>query len=258
MALRGGSEGGWLMRRLHLEPAELAGGEGAEVRLVGARARRLREVLRLRAGATLAVFDGAGQEREARVCSMAGSSVTLALGRALEPVPEPPVPVVLVCAFPRASRGDWLVEKATELGVAQIVPVDADRSVMHPGAGRFERWQRIAVEAAEQCGRSIVPLVGGEPPADALPVVGDPEAPLTIREHFAMRERMPRAVALHIGPEGGWTPAEIEAFDERGAVRCSLGPRLMRVETAAIVAAAQLLEVTGGMRSGGAATQTWL
>ena len=235
------------MRRLHLEPAEFAGDEGSEVRLVGARARRLREVLRIRAGATLSVFDGSGAEREARVTQLNGSGVTLTLGGSLPAAPEPPVHVVIACAFPKASRGDWLVEKATEIGVAQLVPLETDRSVMHPGEGRFARWQRIAVEAAEQCGRTLIPLVGGDPPADALLVVGDPDTTVTIREAIEALPSLPQAIVLHIGPEGGWTQAELDAFDARGALRCSMGPRLMRVETAALVAAAELLALTGGL-----------
>ena len=235
------------MRRLYLEPAEFAGDEGSEVRLVGARARRLREVLRIRSGATLSVFDGSGGERSARVGEMTGSAVVLTLGGSLPAAPEPPVPVIIACAFPKASRGDWLVEKATEIGVAQLVPLETDRSVMHAGEGRFARWQRIAVEAAEQCGRARIPLVGGVPPEDALLVVGDPDTDITIREHLAALASPPSAIVLHIGPEGGWTQAELDAFDARGALRCSMGPRLMRVETAALVAAAQLLELTGGL-----------
>ena len=130
------------MRRLYVEPAEFA---TDEVRITGPRARRLREVLRMRVGAELTVFDGSGLERAASVSAIrAGASgeVTLALGEQLTPAPEPPVPITLCCAFPRGSRGDWLVEKATEIGVAQLVPLEADRSVMHAGEGRIARWQR--------------------------------------------------------------------------------------------------------------------
>ncbi len=232
------------MRRLYLDPAEFA---RDEVSLTGPRAHRLGQVLRLRAGAIFAVFDGAGAERAATVVSVRGPAVTLTLGEALAATPEPPVPVILVCAFPRASRGDWLVEKATEIGVAQLVPLEADRSVMLAGEGRIARWQRIAIEAAEQCGRAVVPRIGGEPPADALLVVADPDTTATAREQLARLPVMPSVVVLHIGPEGGWSPAELEAFDRAWAVRCTLGPRLMRVETAALLAAAQLLELTGGL-----------
>lgn len=231
-------------RRLYLDPEEFA---SSDVLLVGSRARRLREVLRLRVGASLEVFDGHGRQREAKIVNTGKGQVTLVLGDAVDPVEEPPVPVIVVCAFPRASRGDWLVEKATEIGVAQLVPLETDRSVMHAGEGRFARWQRIAVEAAEQCGRALIPLVGGTPPEDALLIVGDPDTDITIREQLSALASPPTAIVLHIGPEGGWTQAELDAFDARGALRCSMGPRLMRVETAALVAAAQLLELTGGL-----------
>lgn len=232
------------MRRLYLEPAEFA---TDEVRLTGPRARRLREVLRLRPGAELTVFDGSGFERAATLVTATGGAVLLALRERVPPAPEPPVPVVLVCAFPRASRGDWLVEKATEIGVAQLVPLEADRSVMRAGEGRIARWQRIAIEAAEQCGRALIPRIGGEPPDGATLVVADPDAVSSTRAVLTALPHPPHAIVLQIGPEGGWTPAELEAFDRAGALRCSLGPRLMRVETAAIVAAAQLLEATGGL-----------
>jgi 16S rRNA (uracil1498-N3)-methyltransferase len=239
------------VRRLHLESDEFDQDDGGEVRLVGARARRLREVLRIRSGATLQVFDGSGREREAHVSAMTGSGVVLTLGGDVEAAAEPPVRIVLACAFPKASRGDWLVEKATEIGVAQLVPTETDRSVMRAGEGRYARWQRIAIEAAEQCGRALIPLVGGEVPDDALHIVGDPDTAVTIRMAVAEAASTPQAIVLHIGPEGGWTQAELDAFDAQGAVRCSMGPRLMRIETAAIVAAAQLLELTGGLSPAG-------
>jgi 16S rRNA (uracil1498-N3)-methyltransferase len=259
MALPRGPEERPVVRRLYLDPADLARGEGAELHLDPIRGRRLRDVLRLRIGATLAVFDGQGREHEGRVTAMTGNAVTLTLGAALTPLPEPPVPVVIVCAFPRSSRGDWLVEKATELGVVQLVPLEADRSVMHPGEGRIERWQRIAVEAAEQCGRACIPFVGGEAPSDALHIVADPEAGDSIRDCFDRLGAVPRAVAVHIGPEGGWTDDELSALDARGALRVSLGPRLLRVETAAILAAAQVLDATGGLKAlPGTMLQSWL
>lgn len=233
-----------MSRRLYLDPEEF---ESSEVLLVGSRARRLREVLRLRVGAALEVFDGAGRQREARIVGSGKGQVTLALGEPLEPIGEPPVPVAVVCAFPRASRGDWLVEKATEIGVSQLVPRLAARSVMDPGDGRIARWRRIAIEAAEQCERCFVPVIGGEPPAGATHIVADPDSDVTVREAVGRLPEPPRSLVLHIGPEGGWSTHEIEEFRAVGAHLVSLGPRLMRVETAAVIAAAQLLEETGGL-----------
>jgi 16S rRNA (uracil1498-N3)-methyltransferase len=139
------------------------------------------------------------------------------------------------------------------------VPLEADRSVMRAGEGRVARWQRVAVEAAEQCGRAHIPQVGGEPPAGALHLVGDPETGATIRGRMDVLSAPPLAVVLHIGPEGGWTGDELQALEARGAQPVSLGPRLLRVETAAVVAAAQVLEVTGGLVPiEGTTVQSWL
>jgi 16S rRNA (uracil1498-N3)-methyltransferase len=231
-------------RRLYLDSEEFA---SDEVHLIGSRARRLREVLRLRSGAQLEVFDGKGRQREARIIATGRGQVTLALGEAVEPAADPPVPVVIVCAFPRASRGDWLVEKATEIGVSQLIPRVAARSVLDPGDGRYARWRRIAIEAAEQCERTFVPTIGGEPPPSAVQVVAEPEATASVRETVAALPEAPQAIVLHVGPEGGWSANETEEFRAAGAHFVSLGPRLMRVETAAVIAAAQLLEATGGL-----------
>lgn len=233
-------------RRLHLEPAAFA---RDSLTLDATTAHRVRDVWRLRAGAALAVFDGLGHERAATVEAVGRGDVTLQLGASLPALPEPPVPLTLACAFPRAGRGDWLVEKATELGVVRLLPLAADRSVLQPGPGRFDRWRRIAIEAAEQCGRAVVPALGGEPPEGALAVVADPLAVHTARDALAAHAQ-PAAVVLYVGPEGGWTPEELERWRAAGALAVSLGPRVLRVETAAIVAAAQLLELTGGMRAG--------
>jgi 16S rRNA (uracil1498-N3)-methyltransferase len=236
--------GARVTRRLYLDPEEFA---ADEVNLSGSRARRLREVLRLRDGAQLEVFDGQGRQRAARIIASGRGLVTLAVGEAIAPAPDPPVPVVVVCAFPRASRGDWLVEKATEVGVAQLIPRVTARSVLDPGDGRYARWRRIAIEAAEQCERCFIPAIGGEPPAGATHIVAHPEATTSIREAVEALPQTPEAIVLHIGPEGGWSANEVEEFREAGAHFVSLGPRLMRVETAAVIAAAQLLEVTGGL-----------
>ncbi len=229
--------------RLYLDPAAFA---LDALTLDTPTAHRVRDVWRLRTGATLAVFDGAGHERAATVAAAARDVVALRLGAPLPALPEPPVPLTLACAFPRGGRGDWLVEKATELGVAQLLPLAADRSVLQPGPGRYDRWRRIAVEAAEQCGRAVVPALGGAPPPGALVVVADPRATRSAREALAAFP-LPAAIALFVGPEGGWTAGELQRFEATGALAVTLGPRVLRVETAALVAAAQLLEFTDGM-----------
>ncbi len=227
------------MRRLYVPDARLK--RGAAVCLEEAQSHRLRSVLRLRPGDGLAVFDGSGEEWEATVAAVAAEGVTLRIGEPLDPLPDPPVAVTLLCAFPRGQRGDWIVEKATELGVAAITPLASDRAVLQPGEGRVERWRRVAIEAAEQCGRASLPLFGEEPPAGALRLIADPGAAETVAEALAGVAPAPSAVAIYIGPEGGWTPEERERLIGDGALPVSLGPRRLRVETAAIVTLAQTL-----------------
>ncbi len=258
MAVCGGDEAG--MTRLYLAPAIF---QDREAILDADTTRRIVSVLRLRAGATLRVFDGEGHEREATVLEARRERAVLALGVAVEPLAEPPMPVTLVCAFPRGQRGDWLVEKATEVGVARLVPLEADRAVLRAGNGRLERWRRIAIEAAEQCGRAVVPVIGGvaeaggrgstgsprtggdSPPTEGggtIELCADLEATTSIRE--ALAGLQPASVTIYIGPEGGWSEAERTEHRAAGRVPVTLGPRTLRVETAALVALEQAIEAT--------------
>jgi 16S rRNA (uracil1498-N3)-methyltransferase len=229
-------------RRLYLPPDQFAGDRAV---CDGDTAHRLAAVLRLRAGDALRVFDGRGRERAARVQESTRRRVTLALLDAVVALPEPPAPVTLACAFPRGSRGDWIVEKTTELGVSRLVPIASGRAVLRPGDGRIERWRRIAIEAAEQCGRAVVPEIGGDAPPEARVLVADPRAAVSLRA--ALAGATPAAVALFVGPEGGWGAHELAALIARGGTAVSLGPRTLRVETAAIVAVAAAVEATGGV-----------
>lgn len=231
------------LRRLHV-PADAWVGDVA--RCEGEVARRILAVWRLRSGDELRVFDGTGREWTARVEGSGRGWASLSRGGPVTPLPEPGIAVTLVCAFPRGQRGDWIVEKATELGVARIVPIAAGRSVLDPGDGRLERWRRIAVEAAEQSGRAVVPEIGGEPPSEARGLVAQPDAPLGMRE--ALRAAVPnvRSLAVWVGPEGGWSEEERAAFSRDGLIEVSLGRRTLRVETAAVVAVAEAIAMAEG------------
>ena len=222
-------------------PPDVFGGD--VVVLDGLAARRLRDVLRLRAGDRVRVFDGRGAERVAELAAGSGgrATVTLHLGETVEPLAETSIDITLVCAFPKGARGDWLVEKATELGVARIVPVTAARSVMRPGDGRLKRWRSIATQAAEQCGRAVVPELGGAVPPDAVALAADPGAALSVAG--ALVAARLESVVIHIGPEGGWTEEERRVFEAGGARLVGLGPRTLRVETAALAALVEVLAV---------------
>jgi 16S rRNA (uracil1498-N3)-methyltransferase len=236
-----------MMIRRYLEPEVFA---GATAVLAGDAGHRLARVMRVQPGDELRVFDGRGGERLARVAAVAGGEVTLALLDAVEPPPEAPIDVVLCCAFPRAQRGDWIVEKATELGVAAFVHLEATRAVLQPGDGRLARWHRIAISAAEQCRRAIVPDFDDSLDGIDLMLVADlSDDPLpTIAEALAdtiggLTEVPPR-IGIAIGPEGGWSEEERAHWREQDAILVTLGPQSLRVETAAIVALAYALEAT--------------
>jgi 16S rRNA (uracil1498-N3)-methyltransferase len=238
--------------RLHV-PRERLG--GASVSVTGADHRHLARVLRVRPGAAVTLFDGAGGEVEARVARVGRTETLLALGEpkvsAGAATAAAAMPVVLLTAVPRGGRMDVLVQKTSELGVARIVPVLTARSVARPEAGRRSRWDKIAREAARQCGRADVPVV---------------DAPLALEEALSLPELPARRIALYenepgrplrsllgepaptiflVGPEGGFTAAEVAAAREAGFVTAGLGPRILRVETAAIVAVALAAEHNG-------------
>ena len=239
------ADGGASVIRRYLDPERF---EGATAVLDGDAGHRLARVMRVQTGDQLRVFDGRGREREARVAAISGGEVTLALLDTVEPPPEAPVDIVLCCAFPRAQRGDWIIEKATELGVAAFVPLEAMHAVLRPGDGRIARWERIAVAAAEQCRRAVVPTVEDALDGIDLLLVADlTDDPLpTIAEALADRGEgaTPHRIGIAIGPEGGWSDEERVAWREQGARLVTLGPQSLRVETAAIVALAYALEAT--------------
>lgn len=229
-------------RRLFV-PADRLG--GPTVSLTGPEHHHLTIVLRARPGERLTLFDGAGGEVDARIRTIDGTRAELELGARRAGVVAA-APVTLLTAVPRGPRMDVLLQKAVEVGVSRLVPVIAARSVARPDAGRRERWATIAREAARQCGRADLPAV--ESPLALAEALGDAALPARrlalferegvpgLRDALAGLE--PAATALLIGPEGGWEATERDAARAAGFLGVSLGSRILRVETAAIVAVA--------------------
>jgi 16S rRNA (uracil1498-N3)-methyltransferase len=225
--------------------------------------RHLSRVLRARSGDTLTLFDGQGREVDAVVVSVERERTTLSLGAPRAAPASAGARILLLQSLARGERMDWIVQKTTELGVAQIVPVAAERSVVRVGAAespaRRARWQKIAREAARQCGRADVPAIA-EPIALAAAVEAwraDPgnqggaafvlwEGSLGQPLRAALAGDA-RTVALLIGPEGGFTDAEVASAEGAGFQVAGLGPRILRVETAAVVAVALAQFATGGL-----------
>ncbi|HTB59558.1 MAG TPA: 16S rRNA (uracil(1498)-N(3))-methyltransferase [Polyangia bacterium] len=240
-------------RRLFV-PGERLG--GPRLTLTGPEHRHVGRVLRARPGDALTLFDGAGGEVEATVVRVERTETELALG-ARRAVAGPAVSLTLICAVPRGPRMDLLVQKTSELGVARIVPVVTERSVARPDAegadGKRARWEKIAREAARQCGRADLPIV--DPPVAlevALAAPGLPARRLALFEgekarslRAALAATEPAATALLVGPEGGFAAAELAVARAAGFEAVGLGERILRVETAAIVAVALVASAYG-------------
>ena len=223
-------------------------------------------VLRARAGQLLTLFDGRGGEYDATILTIdrRGVQVHLQLHRAVER--ESALPVTLLQALARGERMDLIVQKATELGVTSIVAWAGERSVVRlDGAGltrRCEHWRAIAISACEQCGRNRVPTIDAAADlasACARAVAGslrlllapDAASALTalVRQASAPASRpaphQPPGVSLAIGPEGGFSDAELALAAQQGFQPCSLGPRVLRAETAPLAALAALQALAG-------------
>lgn len=215
----------------------------------GAEHNYLARVLRVRRGDQVTLFDGAGVEVDAEVEEVARRETRLVLGTRREPVGGSVVgaPLTLITAVPKGGRMDFLVQKVTELGVHEIVPVIADRSVARPEPGRRARWEKIVREAARQSGRADVPIVAAPGPVGlALARPNLPERRLVLYEGERSRslagalaaESGAAPTALLIGPEGGLSEDDLGAARAANFRTVGLGPFVLRVETAAIVAVA--------------------
>lgn len=222
------------------------------LQLPEALAHHATKVLRLREGDPVVLFDGHGQEVAARLVAH-GRSWFAELGERSAPERESPLELVLVQALASGDKMDWIVQKAVELGARGIKPIQAERSVLRltgeRAAKRVEHWRQVAVSACEQSGRNRVPEV--EPvtglreylaaACTAERLVLAPDEGVRLGE----RERPRTAVHLLIGPEGGWAPAELAACRAAGCAAVTLGPRVLRTETAGLAALAALQVLWG-------------
>ena len=237
------------VHRLFIPAGQLA--PGRRVKLTPEQSRHLLTVLRLQSGAQVEVFDGQGGRFPAIV---AGDDVEI--GAAL-PRDARSLDVVLVQAVAKGEKMDLVVQKATELGAARIMPLAAERAVVRleggRGAARAERWRRVAQEAARQCGRADVPQIDGpsrwddvfsllHAEADRRALLLDP-ADYGLRLGDAVRGVSRSLVA--VGPEGGFSPAERQRALENGFLSVTLGKRVLRTETAGLAALALVLHVNG-------------
>ena len=213
--------------------------------LEGDEARHLTRVLRAKVGDTVSLFDGRGREWPARVAAIGRDRVELDTTEpTVDPVPVA-IPLTLAIALPKGDRQKWMVEKLTELGASRLIPLETTRGVAEATASAQARLERVVIEACKQCGRNtLMEIEAGRPldrllaevPAGACVVIAHPGGrPL---DAATMPPTATAMIAL-VGPEGGFTDEELCIADRAGVIRISLGPHILRVETAAIALAAR-------------------
>ena len=213
--------------------------------LEGAEAHHLIHALRASIGTEVVLWDGSGAEFSARIINLTRSSARLEILARKEVDRELPIKITLGVALPKGDRQRWLVEKAVELGVATIVPLITERSVVRPTDQVLSRMRRTAIEASKQCGRNRLAEVAPAhnvaeyfltaPKKSAVRLVAHPDSPNTspmARDDPSTQSAVARYLA--VGPEGGFTNREIRMATEADWQILGLGPRTLRTETAAI------------------------
>jgi 16S rRNA (uracil1498-N3)-methyltransferase len=238
----------------------------SEIELPHEVAHQVRDVLRLVPGATIDLLDGKGLVYPAELTEVIRKSVRVRMGDPRQGRAEPSVRLVLCLGMLKAAKFEWVLQKGTELGVAAFVPLLSERAVAATeamGEAKRHRWEHILVEAVEQCGGARVPelsqprplmhsLASLPPGAVALmPWEEETAAPLRPALQQAVDEaggveHVPE-VRLFIGPEGGFSAGEVALARPHGALPVTLGPRILRAETAALVAVTLVLESLGAL-----------
>jgi 16S rRNA (uracil1498-N3)-methyltransferase len=212
---------------------------GNQTRLEGPEAQHLTKVMRASVGDEITLFDGSGREYLGRVAAISRQFVELEVIQQREVDRELRSAVTLAVALPKGDRQQWLVEKLTELGVTRLIPIVCQRSVAQPSESALARIERWVIEASKQCGRNRLMEIGAPQSWKELAIAAtgnryiahtaDTNTPSFVAE---------QPLLAAVGPEGGWAPDEVAIALEHGWQPLSLGPRILRVETAAIAIAA--------------------
>lgn len=242
------------MTRLYF-PGEIA--DHGECHITAGQAHHVLHVLRLEAGASLTLFDGRGGEYPARIKRIDKSGLTLTVASRVEVSRESPLQVLLAQGVSSGERMDYTVQKCVELGITAIQPLMTQRSVVRLNSERADKrvahWQTVAAAACEQCGRNTVPEILPVQPLmkwlGATHARTQGGAAYLLSPHGGKRlrdlARPTGAVTLLAGPEGGWNPDETAAVLGAGYTPLTLGPRVLRTETAAVAALAAMQAVWG-------------
>lgn len=218
---------------------------GSDAILRDDEARHCSRVLRAKVGDTIRVFDGHGGEWPACITAVGRDTVAVTLGEPLPAESSPEASLTLAVALPKGERQKWLVEKLTELGTARLVPLVTERGVAEATDAARERLKRGVIEACKQCGRTTLmeiaaPATLGDLAARhpaALRLIAHPGSAALRSQPLATPDR---EIVAAIGPEGGFTAEELDQAAAAGFQPVSLGPHILRIETAAIALAARL------------------
>ena len=223
--------------------------------IAGADALHIAKALRMRPGEALTLCDGKGTDVDGVLETVTDRQVTVRISASRPSQAEPTLAVTLYQGLPKGDKMDWIIQKAVELGVTAVVPVATRRSVARlegKADKKQERWQRIAAEAAGQCGRGMLPSV--ERPlswSQALSrLSGEPALVFYEGGGRPLRELVTpstRRLSVFVGPEGGFDPEEIVAIRRQGGGVATLGPRILRCETAPLAALTLLMHLSGNM-----------
>jgi 16S rRNA (uracil1498-N3)-methyltransferase len=220
--------------------------EKGKLKVEGQSVRHIRNVLRLKKGDEMTVFDGSGKEYEGTIVGESSSSVIMAIQEVLPSKTESPLEVTLAQSLLKGEKMDYLIQKATELGVREVVPFFSSRSVPllegSKRSARLRRWVKIAIEASKQCGRGMVPAIQPiREYSDLLLSASQDSLRLILWERDGARlgEVLTRVkektkVFFMVGPEGGFSQEEVEKAKKAGFLPISLGERILRSETVSL------------------------
>jgi len=225
---------------------------GGQVTLEGPEAHHLVHVMRAKVGDRVVLFDGSDAEFSALVTEIGRAAVVLQICDRQSASREPPRQLILGVAMPKGERQRWLVEKAVELGVAEVVPLITARAVAQSREGTRRRLERTIIEASKQCGRNSLMRLGNairiedylaseRPEADRWIAHPCHDLPATVSPTALTHGQTPEVIHVAVGPEGGFTNQEIALAADHGWRVVDLGPRVLRVETAAIAMASWML-----------------
>ncbi|MBE5785789.1 MAG: 16S rRNA (uracil(1498)-N(3))-methyltransferase [Clostridiales bacterium] len=237
------------MHRFFIEPHAV---EGTKATITGEDVQHIAKVLRLRSGDEVTLCDGAKTEYTAVIEAVEKETVTLHIVGQSVSATEPQAEITLYQGLPKAGKLETIVQKCVELGIANVIPFDAERSVVKLSEKDFAkkqpRYQRVAYEAAKQSRRGIIPEVGGLVKLakedlsgyDLVLLAYEEERGITLKQALRNKQNAKR-IALIVGPEGGFAPEEADMLTKNGALSVSLGPRILRTETAGMAMLAMTL-----------------